>query len=601
MSNFEHDLDVLFDADLPSVDDTGALATVRAALGPAVQFVAAISISGRVQVTSRGLTTAEVQQLRELAERAVAGLSQETAVLQPSRIVTDALLAWHPIPEGSILLAVPTERGTFFDAATLNTLDPMLRLASIALSKATDLEVGRARIRQMTVERETLWREHAETIKTILEEREARMREQRRHIDELESEVQKRSADLKAALQRAELANQSKSDFLANMSHEIRTPMTAILGYTENLQDPKLTSTERKEAIETIRRNGQHLLAIINDILDISKIEAGKLEPECLACSPGQLAAEVYQLLRHRTEGKGLRFEVEFSGSIPQTISTDPLRLKQILINLVGNAVKFTQEGEIRVIVDFPNTDSGAALRFRVKDTGIGMSPEQTANLFKPFNQADSSMTRRYGGTGLGLAISKRLAGMLGGDLTVESVQGQGTTFLLTINPNLRPGCPMLPSARLADFLQAQKQPTGTKKQTVEFRPGIRVLLAEDGPDNQRLISFVLTKAGLEVQIVENGRMAVDAVIAAAGENRPFDVVLMDMQMPILDGYGATAELRDRGYRGPIIALTAHGMAGDRERCIQAGCDDYATKPIDRTVLLKLVQQYAGMAPAAAQ
>ncbi len=390
----------------------------------------------------------------------------------------------------------------------------------------------------------------------------------------------------------AESATRAKSEFLANMSHEIRTPMTAILGYADLLAG-QLDNSEHLEALDIIRRNGNHLLAVINDILDLSKIEAGKFQVERQACSPAAVAAEVVSLMRVRANGKGLGLQLEFAGPVPQTISTDTARLRQILLNLVGNAIKFTETGNVRIIVRLDGRDGlEPKLLYEVIDTGIGMTPTQVANLFRPFQQAEASTARKFGGTGLGLVIANRLAAMLGGDIAVASQSGEGSTFALRIDPGPLAGVALLDHASesIAVPAPANRSPLP--------RLSCRILLAEDGADNQRLISFVLKKAGAEVTAVDNGRKAMEMALAAFRGRRfddprvPFDVILMDMQMPVMDGYEATRRLRDEGYTGPIIALTAHAMAEDRQKCLDAGCDDYATKPIDRATLLNTI---AGM------
>jgi len=374
------------------------------------------------------------------------------------------------------------------------------------------------------------------------------------------------------------------------MSHEIRTPMTAILGFTENLLDAELAESDRRQAIHTIHRNGTHLLELINDILDLSKIEAGKMDVERLRCAPCGLVAEVGSLVRVRVEAKKLAFDVEYVGAIPETIRTDPTRLRQILINLIGNAVKFTETGRVRLVVRFLEADP-AMLQFDVVDTGIGMDRQHAAELFKPFTQADSSTTRKFGGTGLGLAISRRLAQMLGGDVSLVDTQlGVGTRFRATVATGSLDGVTMLTDPATATAIGQRHAPARRDGGDGVHLRGCRILLAEDGPDNQRLISHVLRKAGAEVMVVENGQLAVDVALAVHEVGEPFDVILMDMQMPVLDGYQATAALRNKDYIGPIIALTAHAMAGDRDKCLQAGCDDYATKPIQRKKLIATIQ-----------
>jgi signal transduction histidine kinase/HPt (histidine-containing phosphotransfer) domain-containing protein/ActR/RegA family two-component response regulator len=389
----------------------------------------------------------------------------------------------------------------------------------------------------------------------------------------------------------AEEASRAKSNFVANMSHEIRTPMTAIIGYADLLLDPDATAAERVQHVQTIRRNGEHLLGILNDILDLSKIEAGKMTVEKVRCSPSAVIVDVASLMRVRAKSKGLFFEVHYQTPIPETIETDPTRLRQILLNLVGNAIKFTSTGGIRVLARCDQKDGAAQITLEVVDTGIGMTHEQTSALFQPFVQADTSTTRRFGGTGLGLAICRRLAAILGGDIEVESSLGRGSVFRLTCDAGSLDGVRMfdeLTEAGIPDTgVPAEQQHTTTRLDEV------RVLLAEDGLDNQRLISAHLTKVGALVDIAENGRIAHERALAASLAGHPYDVILMDMQMPELDGYAATSELRRKGYTGRIVALTAHAMAGDRERCISAGCSDYLTKPIGRAKLVEAVATHA--------
>ena len=387
------------------------------------------------------------------------------------------------------------------------------------------------------------------------------------------------------AKEAAEAASVAKSQFLANMSHEIRTPLTAILGFAENLLDSAMTDAERRTSVKTILRNGEHLLEIINGILDLSKIEAGKLEIELLRISPVQLAADVVSIMRVRADAKKLPLQLKFEGAIPETILSDPTRLKQILLNLIGNAIKFTDGGRVELAVAVvTNGARRPQMQFKITDTGIGMTAEQCAKLFQSFTQADGSTTRRFGGTGLGLAISRPLARMLGGDVTVSSVPGLGSMFIVIVDTG------PLESVRLLDHpteaLAAEPEFAVTDLSSVRLTA--RILLAEDSPDNQVLISSFLRKIGAEVEVAENGREAVALALSAGQSAAPFDLVLMDMQMPVLDGYGAARQLRAEGFAGPIIALTANAMGGDQQRCLEAGCSDYASKPIDR---LRLVSQ----------
>jgi CheY-like chemotaxis protein len=374
------------------------------------------------------------------------------------------------------------------------------------------------------------------------------------------------------------------------MSHEIRTPMTAILGFAESLQESTLSESERSEAVDTILRNGKHLLQLINDILDLSKIEAGKLETEHVACSPLQLIEDVRSLMSVRAAAKALRFELRVDGKLPKQVLSDPTRLRQVLVNLVGNSIKFTELGHVTLHARYHRQADAARLEFAVEDSGIGMSEEQLAGLFRAFQQADSSMSRRFGGTGLGLHISKRLAELLGGDIEAESVLGQGSLFSFWIN------CPLYEDEELEAPQREPVLPSAHKRLSSSSAKASRltgkVLLAEDGPDNQRLIGHLVRKTGAELVIVDNGEKAVQATREASENGEPFDLVLMDMQMPVLDGYAATRELRLLGFETPISALTAHAMAGDRERCLDAGCSDYLTKPVDRKSLRALLERY---------
>ncbi len=408
-------------------------------------------------------------------------------------------------------------------------------------------------------------------------------------LDARGKELEENAERLMEAKTHAEAADRAKSEFLANMSHEIRTPMTAILGFAETVAE-NVTNPENVEAIATVRRNGDYLLGIINDILDLSKVEAGKMTLEQVQCNPCQIIAEVASLMGVRADAKGLSFNIEFVGAIPETINSDPTRLRQILINLIGNAIKFTEVGNVRLVTRLIRDGDGPRLQFDVIDTGCGITEEQRSKLFRPFMQGDATTTRNFGGTGLGLTISKRFAELLGGDITVAAtVTGMGTTFCATISTGPLDGVKMLEDPMSATVV-IESVTTAAMAAPLALA-GFRILLAEDGPDNQRLISFVLKKAGADVTIEANGELALKAALKARDEGNPFDAILMDIQMPIMDGYEAAGQLRRKGYTGAIIALTAHAMEGDREKCIAAGCDDYATKPIDRTKLVETIRR----------
>ena len=394
--------------------------------------------------------------------------------------------------------------------------------------------------------------------------------------------------EVRRAKEAADEANAAKSAFLANMSHEIRTPMSAVLGYAELLQDSsrELRQDERDRALTIIRRNGEHLLAIINDILDLSKIEAGKLLLEQVPTALPQLVADVALLMRQRADERGLDFQVLCDGPVPRSILTDPLRLRQILINLVGNAIKFTSRGSVTLRVACEPTLSGSIVHFDVIDTGMGIDPAQLQRLFRPFMQGDGSATRRFGGTGLGLSISRRLANLLGGDIAVESALGRGTTFSVWVAGGQVEGAGTV--SEIESVTAGAESTEGVEPPAVErsiVQTTGRVLLVEDGEDNRELLCVILRDAGLDVVCADNGRQAIDTALADQG----IDLILMDMQMPEIDGYTATRTLRERCFSKPIVALTAHAMTDDRQRCLDAGCDEYCSKPVNRMKLLATI------------
>jgi PAS domain S-box-containing protein len=403
------------------------------------------------------------------------------------------------------------------------------------------------------------------------------------------TEQKKVEADLIKAREVAELANNAKSDFLANMSHEIRTPLNGIIGFADLLIEhgEQLGAEQRQDYLSCIQASGRHLLTLINDILDLSKIESEHLELEHLDYSPHDLLAEVISVLRVRAAEKGIELTFEWSGPVPKTIRTDPTRLRQTLMNLTGNAIKFTEQGAVRLIASIESADDGqSTLRVDVVDTGIGIPKDKQQTIFTPFSQADNSVTRRFGGTGLGLSISRRLASAMGGDITVESEPGAGSCFSLTIDAGDLSDVEML-KAPPTDAIASSQQADATADDESRLS-GVRVLLAEDGLINQKLITALLMQAGAaSVDLAENGAIAVEQA-----EAQSYDVILMDMQMPVVDGYAAAGMLRDRGHHTPIIALTAHAMKGDRERCLEAGCTDYVTKPIVAEELIRHVASW---------
>ena len=396
------------------------------------------------------------------------------------------------------------------------------------------------------------------------------------------TERQRVSQKLQDAKRAADAANHAKSCFLANMSHEIRTPMTAILGFTRLMQTAgdELDETKRQDYLNTIHTSGSHLLDLINDILDLSKIEAGQISCERAVCSPHEVIDDVATVLRAKAIEKEVSLEYVWRSRVPETIRSDANRLRQLLINLVGNAIKFTRQGSVRIEAELVAAGDRPQLAIEVIDTGIGIAADKLQNIFEPFVQADSSVTREFGGTGLGLSICRSIVQSLGGELTVLSQVGLGSVFRATIDTGPLDGVTLwdVPPSKTSP---SAVPPTEVRTPTL---PGTRVLLVEDGDTNRKLIRLILRRAGAEVVEAENGEIGVQC--ASRGE---FDVILMDMQMPVMDGYTATRTLRLAGIQAPILALTAHAMTGDEEKCRAVGCSGYLTKPIDTEQLLAAV------------
>lgn len=397
---------------------------------------------------------------------------------------------------------------------------------------------------------------------------------------------------------KAEQANHAKSAFLSHMSHELRTPLTSIVGYADLLLDN--TAALGEEAAQAIARNASHLLEIVNDILDVSKIESGMMHVEHARVDPRTVIAQAVQLTTHSAQAKGLRIETNFTTAIPNDIASDALRLRQILINLLANAIKFTDQGAITITINAnPQTNQLHAI---VQDTGIGMTPQQVQRIqrFEAFQQADVSTSRRYGGTGLGLRIAHSLAKLLGGALTVESRIGHGSAFTLTlpIEP-ANTAWATTQESQLAYQKALQQTTSNPRTQPKHESPlsGLHVLIAEDSPDNQRLLEHHLRRAGATVDKASNGYEAIDHV----QRNGPYDCILMDLEMPGLDGCQATTKLRDAGYEAPIVFLSAHTTAECQAQALKAGGDDFMTKPVDPARLIETCRKWAARRNAQAK
>ena len=413
--------------------------------------------------------------------------------------------------------------------------------------------------------------------------------------------------------QKIEDASRLKTQFLANMSHEIRTPLTAIMGYADLLSEQIEieASCERNECCRgttrTIQRNAEHLLRIIDEILDVAKIEAGKVEILESVVNVAKLLEDIRAIAVPKADEKHLDFSIQVTSFVPEQLITDGTRLKQILMNLVNNAIKYTESGFVQLELTCDQSSKHRHIEFRVRDSGIGISHQQSRRLFNPFAQAEESMNRKFGGIGLGLAISQRFAKLLGGELQLEWSQiGKGSCFCVSLpvkdsqqdSPATRPL--VQPTIASTTNLPKHKQSKSTPVRSSETpstspkhgsESPLRILLAEDSIDNQRLIMHLLRRKGWQVDLAENGEIALKEAWKAHCSGTPFDAILMDMQMPVMDGYEATRTLRQRGYEGPIIAVTAHAMTGDANFCIEAGCDAYTTKPIKREELFELVER----------
>lgn len=583
MDEAVHSIDGLLQAIETPADETGALATIAEWLEPFAPSLIVLGTgeSAVLALEACGTKSGDLE-IRDLLGQVLQHLKSSdfcTFDIGGGPFAGTVFGVRLPIEDRDLILGgiIAANSPDFSASASLRrTLVHYGRMAWAAIQHYSEKQIALTENSHIRAEHSTLRLASLQSILEVTREREQRLA------------VEAHQLAIEQFLQAAEKSIKSKSEFLANISHEIRTPMTAILGFAEELMSSTQDANTRG-VMAIIMRNGEHLLEIINDVLDISRIEAGGLQVERIPCSPTEILADVALLMRKRAQAKGLELVVEFSGKRPDTAVTDPTRLRQILINLVGNAIKFTEKGEVRIRSSLVSEDSeNPQLRLEVLDTGIGMTEEQVSSLFQPFMQADLATTRRYGGTGLGLAISKRLAEMLGGDIRVQSSLGLGSRFIVTVDISPSENTSSVPDVPSV-FIVEQADERDPIEELAKL--DLRVLLVEDCSDNQRLISLILKKTGARIEIASDGVEALEWLLSpsvnAAGI--AFDVVLMDIELPLLSGVEVTRRAREAGLKIPVIALSAHATEDYMQVANEAGCDLYLTKPIDRQELLRAI------------
>ncbi|MEN6537144.1 MAG: ATP-binding protein [Bryobacteraceae bacterium] len=494
--------------------------------------------------------------------------------------VTSAQLSYHwaqeyfSVPEHMFLSAVLLVLAVLLARVTSQVFVRPLIVLQEGMAAVKKGKLETIRISPTGDEIERLGESFNEMI-TALAESNQKVRE---YQEQLEDKIRERTEALEMAMNRANAASRAKSDFLANMSHELRTPMNGILGMLEIVLSSPLSAGQREE-LTTAKECSLSLLTLVNDILDLSKIEAGKMDLEKIRFAPRTLIADCTKSTMPRAREKGLLLLSEVSPSVPRNLLGDSLRLRQVLINLLGNAVKFTEHGSVKLSLTASQTDSHdrVELHFTVADTGIGIAEDRAQTIFEEFTQADGSITRKYGGTGLGLSITKKIVDMYDGRIWVESQQGMGSVFHVVLD---------MPVA--APDMAGEASDSEYAAASAEEHKG-RILIVEDNIVNQKVVSVLLSKRGFETTVANHGREALDML-----ECEVFDLVLMDIQMPVLDGLETTKLIRqDPRLRNlPVVGLSAHAMATDRERCIEAGMNDYVPKPVQPALLLATIRRY---------